>query len=191
MSNPYFTNGAANTGAPRGGTQIVRGASQRITRAVPGSQGKNIQVEEIAYTDKFIQAENWVDDLAGPTGGPMSGFGQWEKVNEPIEDQRRFPVDHMLGPLSDAEEKQILQAEGRGGGLMGTARVARDPVTRIPDNVAEQDAKSESDAFFGDDKYPRQFDNVMKRYDEVDRPQEKVDYHSAKSIPIKVIRRKP
>lgn len=191
MSNPYFTNNASAARASRGGTKIVRGATQRITRAVPGSQGKNIQVEEIDYTNQYIQAENWMRDLGGESVGPMSGFGRWEKVNEGIEDQRRFPVDHMLGPLSDAEEKQLLASESRSRDNSVEARITRDPVTRIPDNVAEQDPRAESDAFFGSDKYPRQFDNVMKRYDEVDRPQEKVDYPTSKAIPIKVIRREP
>lgn len=191
MSNPYFTNNVPAVGAPQGGTRIVRGASQRITRAVPGSQGKNIQVEEIDYTDRYTQAENWVEDLSYERGGPTTGYGRWEKVNEGLEDQRRFPVDHMLGSLSNVEEKQILASEGRIRDNTVEARVTIDPVTRIPDNVAEQDPRAESDAFFGSDKYPRQLDNVMKRYDEVDRPQEKVDYPSSTAIPIRVIRRKP
>lgn len=190
MANPYFTNDSMSAGASGGKTKIVRGASQRITRAVPGSQGKAIQVEEIDYTDQFLQAENWVEDLAGPATGPMSGFGKWEKDYGPIEDQRRFPVDHMLGPLTEVEEKRILAEESRGSNFMSEARVTRDPVTRIPDNVAEQDPRAESDAFFGSDKYPRQFDNVMKRYDDVDRTQEQVDYPTSTAMPIKVIRRK-
>lgn len=192
MSNPYFTNNTP-MGASKGKTQIVRGASQRITRAVPGSQGKEIRAEVIDYTEEFIQAEDWVRDLTDTGEGPRSGFGKWESNNAALYDSAapgRFPVEHMLGPLSASEEKQLRTSEDRGGGLMGTARVERDPVTRIPDNVAEQDPRAESDAFFGSEKYPRQFDNVMKRYDEVDRTQEKVDYKDSKAIPIKVIRRK-
>lgn len=185
--NPYFTN---NIPASPGETKIVRGASQRITRAVPGSQGKEVRVERVDYTDRFLQAEDWVEDLGGPATGPQSGFGKWESVNAEIEDQRRLPVDHMLGPLTDVEKKQLLASEGRGGSLMNEARVTRDPVTLIPENVAEQDPRAESDVFFGSDKYPRQFGNVMKRYDGVDRTQEQVDYRDSKAIPIKVIRGK-
>lgn len=193
MSNPYFTSNVP-IGASQGKTQIVRGASQRITRAVPGSQGKEIRAEVIDYTDEFIQAEDWVRDLADTGEGPRSGFGKWESNNGELYSSAapgRFPVEHMLGPLSDAEEKQLRTSEDRGSGLMSSARVSRDPVTRIPENVAEQDPRAESDSFFGSDKYPRQLDNVMKRYDEVDRPREQVDYKDSKAIPIKVIRRKP
>ncbi len=190
MSNPYFTNVPA-TRAPSGGTQIVRGASQRITRAVPGSQGKDVRAEIIDYTDRFLQAENWVTDLVDTGDGPKSGFGKWENNNADLYgDQRRFPVEHILGPLSAVEEKQLRDTEDRGGDLMSEARVSRDPVTLIPSNVAEQDTREESDKFFGSDKYPRQFDNVMKRYDDVDRTQEQVDYRDSRAIPIKVIRRK-
>jgi len=193
VSNPYFTSNVP-MGASQGKTQIVRGASQRITRAVPGSQGKEIRAEVIDYTEEFIQAEDWVRDLDDTGAGPRSGFGKWESNNAELYDSAapgRFPVEHMLGPLSAVEEKQLRTSEDRGSGLMNSARVARDPVTRIPDNVAEQDSRSESDTFFGSDKYPRQLDNVMKRYDEVDRTQEKVDYKDSKAMPIKVIRRKP
>lgn len=191
MSNPYFTNTVPAAGASQGRTSIVRGASQRIIRAVPGSQGKEVRAEVIDYTDQFLQAENWVNnDLDDSGSGPMSGFGKWEKVNEGIEDQGRFPIDHILGSLSEEEERHIAEAERRGGNLMSEARVERDPVTRIPSNVAEQDPRAESDKFFGSEKYPRQFDNVMKRYDEVDRGTEQVDYKSSKAIPIKVVRRR-
>jgi len=191
VSNPYFTSNIPAGKAAQGDPRVVRGATLRITRAAPGSQGKDVQEELIGYTDRFIQAENWVTDLSDTDTGPASGFGKWEDVNGPIEGQRRFPIDHMLGPLSTAEEKQLLATEDRGGSLMSAARVTQDPVTRIPDNVAEQDPRSESDVFFGSDKYPRQLDNVMKRYEDVDRTQEQVDYRDSKAMPIKVIRRKP
>jgi hypothetical protein len=191
VSNPYFTNNIPEARAMQGEPKVVRGASLRITRATPGSQGKDVREEIIDYTNRFTQAEDWVGNLSGTDEGPASGFGRWEDTYSETESLGRFPIDHMLGSLSDAEEKQLLQSEGRGGNLMSKARVTRDPVTLIPDNIAEQDPRAESDAFFGSDKYPRQLENVMKRYDDVDRMQEQVDYKDSKAMPIKIIRRKP
>jgi len=189
-SDPYFTNISPNV-RNEGPQKIVRGASQRIIRAVPGSQGREQYEDVIDYT----KPNDWLSDDIGqvdpsdPGAGVATGFGKWMQTEGSIYDQRSFPVEHVLRAPNPVEERHILAAAAGDSRLMSQAEVKRDPLTRIPDNVAWQDPQAESDRFFGGEKYPRQLDRTLDRMREVDRGPERVDYKKSKAIPIKFIRR--
>jgi hypothetical protein len=192
--DPYFTN--VNLKSRDEGPKIVRGASQRIIRAVPGSQGQEVREETIGYAEK-AQFEDWLpDDIdqvdAGePGSGTATGFGRWMRTEGSLQDQRRFSIENTLGPLNPNEERRILDAAPeREQRLMSQAEVSRDEVTRIPDNVSWQDPQAESDRFFGSEKRPRELDRALDRIKDVDQGKEQVDYRKSKAIPIKVLRRR-
>jgi len=188
--DPYFTNvipGSRDEG-PR---KIVRGAAQRIIRAVPGSQGQEVREERIDY----VPSDDWLpDDIdrvdpSEPGSGVATGFGKWMQTEGSVYDQGRFPIESSLGSLSPNEERRLLDVTNGERRLMSQAEVKRDEVTRIPDNVSWQDPQAESDKFFGSEKRPRELDQVLDRMKEVDRGKEQVDYRRSKAIPIKVLRR--
>lgn len=192
VGDPYFTNVIPRSG-DRGPQKIVRGASQRIIRAVPGSQGKDVREEIIDY----VQPGDWLPsdidlvDPRAPGAGVATGFGRWMQDEGSLRDQRRFPIENVFRAPDSREEQHILAAAGGTDQLMSQADVRRDEVTRIPDNVSWQDPQAESDKFFGSEKRPRQLDRTLERMREVDRGKEKVDYVRSKAIPIKVLPRRP
>jgi hypothetical protein len=168
--------------------RIVRGAAQRIVRAAPGSRGKDLQVTEIEYNSEYQDAEDWLNPsiARGIDKSSSSGYGRWEQVDGGIyNDQRRFPVEGIRG-LTLEDEKRVANTD-RETGLMSKAFVHRDPVTRSPENIAQQDAASESDNFFGSDQYPRQLDVTLERAKKIDRGSEQVDYEKSKTIPIRIL----
>jgi len=191
--DPYFTNVPKSRGD--GPQKIVQGASQRIIRAVPGSQGQEVSEERIDYVQKE-QYEDWLpDDIDRvssdtPGSGVATGFGRWMQTEGSFRDQRHFPIENAFRPLDPNEESRLLAGTKNEQRLMSEAEVSRDEVTRIPDNVSWQDPQAESDKFFGSEKRPRELDQVLDRMKEVDRGKEQVDYRRSKAIPIKVLRRR-
>lgn len=186
---PYFTNTVPKS-RDEGPQKIVRGASQRIIRAVPGSQGREVREDVIDYA----QPDNWLpDDIdrvdpSEPGSGVATGFGRWMQIEGSLL-QSSFPARSSFGSLSPNEEHRILEVTEREQQLMSEAEVKRDEVTRIPDNVSWQDPQAESDKFFGGEKRPRELAQVLDRMKEVDRGREQVDYRKSKAIPIKILRR--
>lgn len=191
LGDPYFTN-VNKESRNEGPRKIVRGASQRIIRAVPGSQGQEVREEIIDYD----RPDDWLDDdidqvdPSEPGSGVATGFGKWMKTEGSLLDQRRFPIENTSGSLSPDEERRLLDITNGEQRLMSEAEVRRDDVTRIPDNVSWQDPQAESDKFFGSEKRPRELDRVLDRMKEVDRGKEQVDYRKSRAIPIKVLRRR-
>jgi hypothetical protein len=177
-----------------GERRVVKNPPLRITRAASQSFGKQTKTEFVEDPD----LENWEDWVPGDIdrieeGDPLrryanvpSKFGMWADRYAQVADTRQFPVESMFGELSEEEEKRVLERASQRDPF--GSRVRRDPVTRIPENVSWADPLSESDKFFGEEKYPRQFERTLNRMEQVDRKQERVDYRSSRAIPIKVVR---
>jgi len=171
--------------------QIVYGAPVKIHRAASESMGKDVHVEVL---DRH-SAGDWSlseQDVAEVANGKPSGFARFaEMYGDTFRDQNRFPIEGTLGTISKAEESRILEAADGKQGLMGVGRrVQRDPVTNIPENIAEIDRMSESNMFFGKDKPEAETTTVLERMKHVDRGREKVDYRTSTAIPIKIMRGK-
>lgn len=184
--DPFFVT-SRNEGATK--TQLVRGAPVKIHRAAgtgsfSQSEGVDTRVEWLDPNS----VEDWVPDaseLVGAEASGLSGFGRHAQVfGDEYTEQARFPIESRL------DEKRIIEAADPNAAMPDPRRrIKTDPVTRIPENVAEVDRMSESDNFFGADKVVPETDAVLERMKNVDRTRERVDYGASKAMPIKVIRR--
>lgn len=171
-------------------TQIVHGAPVKIHRATGDgtfSQSKGIETQ-IDWLDPAM-VEDWVpdeSDLIGTESSGLSGVGRhMELYGDQYKEQARFPIEASL------DEKRIIEAADPNATMPDPRRrIKTDPVTRIPENVAEVDRMAESDNFFGKDKAESETATVLERMQTVDRVRERVDYKNSKAMPIKVIRRR-
>jgi hypothetical protein len=166
-------------------TQVVNGSPVRITRAVSGSMGQDVEVEylEVPIVD-WIPSERDI-----PDGGPETGFGKWSKTNGPLyseaEESDRFPIERSLD-LN--EQKRIIQAAEQQEDLQWVRKIKQDPVTRVPDNWAAVDRQPDSDKFYGRNKEEAETTTVLERMQDTPRTREKVNYNTGKSMPIKFIK---
>ena len=170
----------------RTSTKIVRGATQRIVKAVSGSQGKQVHVVEI-NPPSLRDNDDWFPaDEEVPFTGPQTGFATYEaeRSGQDSLDYERYPIERQLDPI--AEEKRILAAADR---IAQAERVLQDPKTKLPSNWAATDRLSESDKFYGKDKQEAETTTVMERMKHIDRTKEKVNYDKAKVVPITFIGR--
>lgn len=185
-NEPFFVTGR-DVGNVK--TQVVRGAPVKIYRGTGGggfSQSEGIDAQ-IEWLDPNT-VEDWVPDdseLVGSERSGMSGFGRHAQMyGDQYEEQARFPIESSLN------EQRIIEAADPNATMPDPRRRIRtDPVTRVPENIAEVDRLPESDSFFGKDKPEAETTTVLDRMQNVDRVRERVDYKASKAVPIKVVRR--
>lgn len=65
-----------------GETQVLPGPPQAITRATPGSQGRETYVTALQYPDDEVH--DWLDDLENVnlSPSPETGYGRWASARE-------------------------------------------------------------------------------------------------------------
>lgn len=70
---------------PRGKAQVLPGPPQAITRAIPGSQGRETYITSLKYPDD--EAHDWLNDLKSTnlSPSPETGYGRWSGIQTKLD----------------------------------------------------------------------------------------------------------